>query len=42
MLLDVGWQVDDALRFTGRVGYGARTDGLEGGYVLGLGTSWEF
>lgn len=42
MIYELGWQVSDAVRIDAMAGYGARTDGIEGGPVVGLGTAVEF
>jgi hypothetical protein len=42
MLFDAGVELTSGLTLSGRVGYGARTDGLKGGPILGLGTTISF
>ncbi len=42
LMLDVGWDVTDAFNITGRFGYAARSESLEGGPVFGLHSTYSF
>ena len=42
LVYELGWQVHDHLRLDARGGYVARTDGIEGGPLVGLGVATSF
>ena len=42
LVYELGWQVNDHLRLDTRGGYVARTDGIEGGPLVGLGVAASF
>ena len=41
MIYDLGWNVTGGLTLNARVGYAARTQGLEGGPIFGVGATYE-
>jgi hypothetical protein len=42
LLYDIGAEVSDAVTLAARVGYAARSDSVDGGWVLGLASTYEF
>lgn len=42
LIYDAGVQLTDGFQITGRIGYAARSEALEGGFVGGLGAVYEF